>query len=106
MLSVAFDEQETSKKGDGYSPAPLFLLIARALLACLFWYGIVLILWLLPMGIHPLINDLFRAAKGRKCSCVHSPAVSRRVARRIAVVRRDRADHPPRTDHPPAQYGT
>ena len=30
----------------------------------------------------------------------------RRVARRVAVVRRDRAADPPRADRPPAEYGT
>ena len=52
------------------------------------------------------ICDHFKAAIHGKRSCVHSPAISRRVARRVAVVRRDRAHHPPRTDRPPAQHGT
>ena len=52
------------------------------------------------------IRDYFQSAERGKRSCVHSSAIPRRIARRIAVVRRDRAAHPPRTDHPPAQHGT
>ena len=51
-------------------------------------------------------NPIPRAAEYRKCSCVHSPAVSGCAARLVAVVRRDRVVHPPRADRPPAQYGT
>ena len=58
------------------------------------------------MGNNLLINDLDRAAKRRKCSCVHSPALPRRVARRIALVRRDRFVHPARAECPPTEYGT
>jgi len=66
----------------------------------------VLILGLLLMGNHPLLDDFSRAEECRKCSCDHSPAIPRRIARRVAVIRRDRAHHPPRTDRSPAEHGT
>ena len=52
------------------------------------------------------MNDLFRTSEYRKCSYVHLSAIPRRVARCAAVVRRDRAHHPPRTDLSPAEHGT
>ena len=58
------------------------------------------------LGNYPLMNDLARTPERRKFSCVNSSAIPGRVARRVAVFRRDRAHHPPRTDRPPAEYGT
>ena len=52
------------------------------------------------------MNDLDRAAERGKRSCVNSPALPRRIARRVAVVRRDRVVHPPRADRPSAEHGT
>ena len=52
------------------------------------------------------IGDYFQSAERGKRSCVHSPALPRRIARRVAVVRRDRVVHPPRADRPPAEHGT
>ena len=37
-------------------------------------------------------------------SCVHSPAIPGRIARRFAVIRWDRADDSPRTARSPAQH--
>tara|TARA_B100001093_G_scaffold37934_1_gene32521 strand:- start:2623 stop:2958 length:336 start_codon:yes stop_codon:yes gene_type:complete len=48
------------------------------------------------------MNDLARAAIRRNRSFGHSPALPGDVARRVAVVRRGRADDSPRTDRPPA----
>ena len=48
------------------------------------------------------INAFASASERRNGSCIHSPALPRRVA----VVRRDRGAHPPRADHSSAQQGT
>ena len=58
------------------------------------------------LGNHPFMNDLLRTSERRKSPCVHSPAIPRRFARSVAVIRRDRVVNPPRTDRPPAEPGT
>ena len=57
LPSVALNDEEVIKKEDGYSPA-LLLLIARAPLACLVYYGLLIIFGCF-LGNYPLMNDLF-----------------------------------------------
>ena len=53
-----------------------------------------------------LLNDLFPAFARCDCAFLCSPALPRRIARCIAVVRRDRVVHPARADRPSAEHGT
>ena len=94
------------KKGDGCSPAPPFFIDCKGTPRIYILVRIVVIFGLLLMGNYPLMNDFPRAAERRKCSCVHSLEIPGRIARRVAVARRDRADPPPRTDRLPAVDGT
>ena len=93
------------KKGVGYSPVPLSLLIARVSLASLFYYGLVLIFGLFLMGNNPLTHDFQRSREGRNGSCVHSPALPGDVARGAAAVCVSPEDDPPGTARSPMGGG-
>ena len=58
------------------------------------------------MGNNPVMNDLLRTSERRKSPYVHPPAIPGRIARRVAVVRRDRVVRPARADCLSAEHGT